>query len=709
MKSTAITLAIAVICSLTGFSQQLSDSLYNQYKKPESLEILDEHLTVELIGAKIDLMRFSIIRDVQIVVRSKSGIDAINDFLIPETFDQYYIQHAPSLYLYERLFDNVKIDSLALWVKRNKQEVRHPARAVRIQQDVINSNLRLGNLYAYRLSVNELVPGDTIRLFYSVNFPFIDNADQLLTIRMFHHSKWSRKRYQLNWKYNGRLEVDTVFHLIRPEIVVKKGIVDMQWNLRNLPGALDEPNCHPYVDLPWFVFTPKPFDFLVQQYSTFEENYLPAWMIFGAERENDVIEAQIAASQGIRTSDYLAFNKLADSIIAKCPDDLNGRKSLTYFQKFMVSEVRYDKDLQYYRNKAGYLLDKPGRDLQGRLLRDRNRVAAYANMILRLGFRIMTAYPMDKRCGQISPAYFPTILDGDFLLLTILKDTSVAWIYPKSDKANYFCDEMPFYFENTQVMLQNYMQRRGYKRDMDIRPIFYVTPNSKPSENFRKINSSVSISFKTRTASFQSRVSLSGQFSTMTRNIYRGIKADSTINPKYNIKVSDIGKNVNVLKSLPGMVADSFPFLTSVATSYEYHLPSYNGDTLTINLSDWIKHITVDGIDTLNRVTSFYSDFCGYDRWSYMIRFDEPFSIVTPVNPVELDTDYGQYAFNVKQVNPEQILVTSYFLTKSAVLPAEKIDQVAQLFNTMSNPTGKCLKVVKVRKNPAISELPDGN
>jgi len=594
MKTIILTITVVLVCYLRGFSQQLSDSLYNQFKESESLEILDEHLIVELVGAKIALMRFSILRDVQFVIRSEKGIEEINQLLIPEPFDHHYIQHAPTLHLQKRMFDDVRIDSLAVWVSRNGQFLRHPARGILFQDEVINDKSRLGIIQGRRLSVGDLVPGDTIRLYYSVNFPFDENWKHLFSIRLFHHSQWPQHHYQLNWRYNQRLDVDTAFHLIRPVVTVNRGIVDMQWTLRNLPGVLDEPNSHPYIDLPWFVFTPKPKELLVEQYSTFNENYIPAWMILSGQREQAVISSQVAVSQGVRTADFSAFNRLADSITAKCPDDSTGRKALTRFQKFMVNEVRYDNDLPFYRNEVNYLRDTPGRDLQGRLLRDRNRVAAYGNMILRLGLHFLTAYPMDKRCGEISPAFFSTIADNDFFLLTVLRDTSIAWIYPKSDMANFFCDEMPFYYEDTPVMLQNYLQKRGYKRDMDIRPIFYITPDSKPSENYRKVNAMVGVSFETRKASFQCRVSLSGQFSTMTRNIYRGMEVDSTINPKYGIKVSNIGKNVKMLKTSLGPVADDFPFLTSVTSAYECPLPDLSGDTLSINLSQWINHITVD-------------------------------------------------------------------------------------------------------------------
>jgi len=78
-----------------------------------------------------------------------------------------------------------------------------------------------------------------------------------------------------------------------------------------------------------------------------------------------------------------------------------------------------------------------------------------------------------------------------------------------------------------------------------------------------------------------------------------------------------------------------------------------------------------------------------------MIQFDVPVVIAAPFDPVDIDTDYGEYAFNVKQINPSQILVTSYFLTKAAVIPAEKIDHAARLFAAMNTHPYYWLKVVK--------------
>ena len=124
---------------------------------------------------------------------------------------------------------------------------------------------------------------------------------------------------------------------------------------------------------------------------------------------------------GLKTSDQLAFNSLAENFKKTEENDSTGFFSLSNFQKWMVNDIKFNKDNDYYKVLVKESLDKSGLDLQDMELKDHNRYEAYARMICSLGLDYYVSYPVDKRYGEISNHYFTTIYDCDMLMVSVLK------------------------------------------------------------------------------------------------------------------------------------------------------------------------------------------------------------------------------------------------------------------------------------------------
>ncbi|MDD2963526.1 MAG: hypothetical protein PHQ65_14430 [Bacteroidales bacterium] len=691
-----ISLVAVLACWLTMlFGQQLNESDYHQSLVGESIEIVNDQMSVDMTGVKSSMIRFSVKRNVVLVIRTKEGLRDLNHMLIPEFFDQINITHAPSNIRQEKVYDNVKVDSVAAWKFTGGVENKIQASKRLCSFKTITDIDRYGQLNYYRLSLTGAGVGDTLRLYYAASIPLEENWHHLFSIRMFHHSRWPRRNYHLTWTYPTRIDVDTLFFKSRPVVSKSNGQTVFEWSMTNLAGSLDENNGRPYMELPWFAFNPKLSEFMMLQYSNFDQEYIPSWILMSYHRESAVTLARINVQQGVRTTDLLKFNKVVDTIKQRFPADSSGFKTLGWFQKLMVEKAKYDMDVKYYSNEANYLLNKPGGDMASCLIRDRNRLTAYSNMLLRFDFSVLLAYPMDKRAGTISSKYFPNMVFDDLLFLTVLRDSSLVWIYPISDKARFYADELPFYFENTDVMLTVFTQMRGYKRDMSSDAMFFHTPASKTSDNTRKVNGLVEMDLVNGKAKFSSRVSLSGQYSTICRNTYRGLPVDSTVNMLYHKRVSDISPETKILRTKNGAVADKFPFLTQTTTEYETPLPAWVSDTLTVDLSKWFHHVVDHEVAVGKRFTSYYPDFTGSDSWSFMIKLNQPASLLADLTPVKISNDFGQYSFEIKQLSPTELLVTSYYLVKAPVVAPEKMDQVNQINNAITSGEGHLLKLVR--------------
>ena len=126
---------------------------------------------------------------------------------------------------------------------------------------------------------------------------------------------------------------------------------------------------------------------------------------------------------------------------------------MCYFQQYMVDSVRYSPAVPYYNHEEDHLIQKPGVDLFGYLVEDNHLDIIYGNMVPKLGLDLFTAYPIDKRTGEISSIYNPTVKENDILFAIQFTNESLGFVIPKSDKNHFYFEELPFYYEEISVLL----------------------------------------------------------------------------------------------------------------------------------------------------------------------------------------------------------------------------------------------------------------
>lgn len=702
LQKFSFALIVFVFSWLNSSSQELSDSAYMSCLRNEAAEYLSDSIRVAVRGNISAHMVINYSRNSTVLIRTKEGIEDVNSFIFPEQFDKQSIQHAPFHLIKQRYPDMVEIDSFAVWRQTGGVFKKMNAKRIWIEKHVYLKAPFGDDVKRYRINVEGLSVGDTIRIYYKYHFPLKKNFDDIISTRVFHNDAFPRRSYYMAWSFDQRLNPDTVFYMSRPVVLKDEHMATLVWKLRNLPGALDEPGSYIYEDLPWFVFSPRPADCFKRHVLKFginnaddQDAWFPSWFVENGPDENKFIKGQVRVIGKINQDENQALRRVYDSIVRNCQDDLTNRRKLLSIARFINEKVKLDSDFESYMSRRGFVTDKPGSDLEKGNLPMRHRMDVYGYLLGQVSSKIFFGYVMDNRCGIISPVYYSSIPYNDYFLIPVLNDTLYSFVLPRTETTALMPDEFPFYYEHTRVMLRPELKEKYDKSDVESHAQYLRTPYSRPSDNYRKVNSMVNVSLAESKASFQTRVSLSGQYSTMTRNIYRDMPPDTTINPLYNLKVNQIALNVNVLKTSPGSVADNFPFLTSVTSVYEMPFPAFNGDTLTLDLTGWFKHIVVGGLSDSPRFTAFHADFMGSDTWSYMIRFDSPVSIANTPAPVDISTDYGQYTWSAKQVAPDQVLVTSYLLTKTQTIPAQKIDHVARLYDAVGQRSLHTLKLVR--------------
>ena len=321
------------------------------------------------------------------------------------------------------------------------------------------------------------------------------------------------------------------------------------------------------------------------------------------------------------------------------------------------------------------------------MLKDNNLERIYGNIVPKLGLDIFTAYPIDKRVGEISPQYTPTVKENDLLFAIALKDKTLGFVIPKSDKNNYYFEEVPFYYEDIPVLLLHYtdypnkLEKRNFNTDFRQ----YKTPTSNWKDNYRKIQSKVTIDLENNIGEFKTRVILSGQYSTLTRSIYCSGPVDSTIDAKYLVPIWKISDNVEIKNIKPQHPMIYYPFKITITAEYiANELFTVENKQYVLKPGNWFKIIYSQGICDEPRFLDYYPDFVGSDSYSYMLEFKNPINIISTLDTVTITNKYGHFSFLIKQIGENKVLLNCNTNIRAKKISKDSIEFVKEINHAIS-------------------------
>lgn len=663
---------------------QISDSLFNMACEHEDMIILSEEIEVSITGKKTMLMIANITNKQTVLIKSLDGIKEFQPFILPKRIDELYIYHAPTVRNINWSYDNTFVNDFTASIKNGQTNEEYLSITPNtVSKRVINLEGYFGYVDEYEYYIDDLQIGDTLHLSYHLEIPFKDNWIKLLSNRIFFHGKYPKKSYKLKWCHNKNLEADTLFvNHDAPDLSLDGNMNCYSWNLTNLPGCLDEPQSRPYKTLPYFIFVPKSYDFEITHFNSYVMEFIPIYYLEAGNRQYDLETENWNNVIGIKNKNNNYYQKVANKIIASFSADDIGVGSMRYFQQYMVDSVNYDQATSYYNHDEDQKIQRGGVDLYGHRLKDNNIERVYANIVPKFGLSLFSAYPVDKRVGEISSLYNPTVLDNDMLFGIIFKDKTLGFVIPRSDKNHYYFEELPFYYEQNPVLLMHYndFPSRLEKRNFNYEFRQTITPSSNWKDNYRKIQSKVLFNLNNNTADFQTRIILSGQYSTLTRCVYCQFPVDSTINPRYIEPIWDIADNVEVVSVKPTPPIIYYPFKTTIAAGYQANnLLKKKGNCLILKPGNWFKMIysTDEGNET--RFLDYYPDFVGSDSYTYMLEFDNPIKLISSENNIKVENSYGHLNFETKQIGENQILMTLSYIILSEIIDADLIGLVEEV------------------------------
>lgn len=657
---------------------QVPDSLFSESCKNENLLILNEEVDVHITGLKVKLMIATVTKHQSIVIQNQQGLLELQAIKIPQKLDELYIFHAPSVRNIDWAYDDVTIRHF----EARKAPDNEPLQTIQkvVPKQIINLEGYFGELDEFIYTIENIEIGDTIELSYSYEIPFNTNWIYLLSNRVFFNGKYPKKNYSLNWCYNKYLVVDSLFiNSDIPETSIVMDEICYHWNLKNLPGCLDEPGSRPYKDLAHLVFVPRSYDFEYTHYNSYKQEFVPTYFFEANDVQSKLYTERWDNIIGNKNKNNNAYGNVADRYNRWAPDDSTGLNRMRYFQRFMVDSVTYDPAINYYSYNENHIKQRAGVDLKARIVKDNNIERVYGNIIPRFGLDFFTAYPIDSRMGEISPQYNPTVKDNDLILGVAMNDKTLCFVIPKSDKNNYYFEELPYYYEDIPVLLLHFLDFPNglEKRNFNTEFRTLKTPASGWKDNYRKVQGKVVIDLDNDLVNFQTRVMLSGQYSTLTRNVYNKLPLDSTINLKYFEPVWNISDNVKVKSYKLKEPHIYYPFKTSVTAMYSCDNQIINdNDQIKIKIGNWFTPVYYEGIVNEIRFLDYYPDFVGYDNYSYMLEFNKDIDLVNKDCDISIKNDYANLGFNVKQTSDKTILVTCNYSILTRKVEKDNIEQV---------------------------------
>jgi hypothetical protein len=657
---------------------------FDTYLKDQEIINLREKNEIIVRGNKSELMMVFVNRDVTYKINKAEGAAEVSQLILPEPFDRTFILHCPDIRRNAWMLRGVRVESFTSSIERDDGITVDARPEIQLGSERLYTS-SLGEADFYEYHFDDLEEGDLLHISYTYSFPFRDNWIKLFSSRIFFHSAHPKLVCDFTFSHPATLEVDTfLFRMDPPEFIQEGNDKIYSWHFEDLPGCLEEPGNRPYKELPHFTFSLKPYELIYEHWDSFRQEFVPLWLMLSSDREKDIRPVVMDAAIDAKDKDNLTYNKIADNIIRQAGNDSTGINRMQYFQKWMVEDVRYDDALSYYDNQENYMIARPSGDLMGGTIRDFAIEQANATMILKLGLNFFTAYPCDKRSGEMSDRYFAPMYNNDLMFTTILKNDVAAVLIPRSQYNQYYFEELPYYYEDIPVILIHTNDFGAYKVNISQSIRIMNTPSSRLSDNTRKMRSRVTFHPDLSTASFETSLSLSGQYSTLCRPVYFDRATDPTVNPDYFHKAWDIHGEVALKEVHQEMIDDYFPFRANVSAQYtSTGLVEKEGGIYTIDLGGCLYHIGYEGSGTDHRFTDFYPDFTGTDHIAYQLVFEQDVHLLNEIDNISLDNEYFTFSFSVAQPSPKELVIISYLAWKARVIPGEAFDNVRTLLEVI--------------------------
>ena len=342
--------------------------------------------------------------------------------------------------------------------------------------------------------------------------------------------------------------------------------------------------------------------------------------------------------QSYKTSQFFEKMKLLGN------NNLQGAALMNLIHQYAVDKLEYKNDFNYFiHQELGF--NDMGTYLEKGILREASRHEFYYHMLDRVNKPYYKILLQDQRI-QIIDTLNPGICYADHLAYILFDEDSNSYLfYPKTGRFGYYTNELPFYLMGQYVhLIPQMVPRKIYDREPD--HIAYPLKSIESSQyavNNKKVVTSIQVSLEKLESSIQQQVSLSGQFSTLTRGYYQYGWKDTTISPTY---YSDIFNKIPLSQVHLDSAQKTYPYFHQFGMIGDQYKNVYStlDSSYVVDLSQLINS-HYENINAKYFKANYHCDFPGKEEFWVEINFDQLVKI-EDLNSHQHKIICPQFAFN---------------------------------------------------------------
>lgn len=699
--------SLVMICFIA-FAQ---DNKYKNYKyewsaeKPPEIKVEEQFKDADAVILEEKtvhtLSTGTISRKIRIKFLSEEGIKKYATFILPPT-DDFAGDHYSLAYWNKDKYHRPlgEHSSIIYFVARKLQpdgSVKPISFSDKTEKFIYYYNKIDQTYYSWFITLQNISVGDEVEVAFAYQNLF--NFNNYFN-RIFFNSEIPKQRYELKIRYPNTSMYFFQNHngVALPDTGVYKGTnpnsIEYTWHAQNLKGCIIEKKSRSYLELPFVSFYSHQGDYgtLSANRAYIEKNLPYPWEFIFLGNNNYLQKTEAGyvnylpefptVNLSKKDPETIAVKKLVEET---CGSDSNKVSCMNKVHTLLSDSFDYEKnyDPQFEYMNEDY--SKVHKSINAKKLYEEDRLDLYNRICKRLDIDYYHCRLYDKRVSRMNyNEYYPS---ANFNLYYVLPyKNSFLFYYPKENRTGYYANELPFYFEDINTILIPQTVAHSEKNDpnKDIKFPRISTPFSSISENTRTTNVMCNVSFATKLTTFETRLNLSGQFSTLTRSFYLYGEMDSTLEACYYNPVYELSSSSKLISKEMTSRKATFPYECNFKFKYTDGIAlssPYNG-TYKLSLKNWFNNLYDSSLEVKNRVTAYYPDFVYSDIHRYMIKLDKAIEI-TNLNDFNFkeENSYGKYVVTLKAMDETSYLLETTLIVNAEKVEPHKIGDVKSIFN----------------------------
>ena len=100
-----------------------------------------------------------------------------------------------------------------------------------------------------------------------------------------------------------------------------------------------------------------------------------------------------------------------------------------------------------------------------------------------------------------------------------------------------------------------------------------------------------------------------------------------------------------------------------------------------MSMKGWFNYIIYENLNAKKRQLPFYPDFRFKDKFKYYLKFDTNIEVLNKDDfEIEIQNSMGRFKTEIKKVQPNVVLLETYFLVNKEEIPPENVVEVEDIY-----------------------------